>query len=70
MKQKPTDELIMELGVILDQIKACRRGLKDHPNDEVFKAAVPYMINEGMKIKSQIEKQLSHDNKTNPLPAT
>ena len=59
--KKTTDQLVLELGVILDQIKACQRGLKDHPNDEVFKAALPYMIAKGKELKLQIEKQIKNE---------
>ena len=59
--KKTIPELVLELGVILDQIKACQRGLKDYPNDEVFKAAVPYMIAKGQEIKSQIEKLIKNE---------
>lgn len=62
LKNKTDDELILTLGVIIDQIKVNRRGLKDHPNSEEFKKAIPYMINEGEKIKQELEKRFK------PLP--
>lgn len=58
---KMLPELVWELGIIVDQIKACERGLKDYPNDEVFKKAVPYMIAKGQELKAQIEKLLKNE---------
>lgn len=60
-KSKTSEDLILELGVILDQIKVNKKGLKDHPDNEQFKKAIPYMINEGKKIKNELEKRISNE---------
>jgi hypothetical protein len=52
---KDYNQLILEMGVVLDQIKACRRGAADYPKDEIFKAAIKHMFSLAHKLKRYIE---------------
>lgn len=52
-KKMTSEELMLSLSAIIEQVNVLRRGLKEHPEDQVFSAALPFMINEGKEIMKE-----------------
>ena len=56
------EELIVRLGVVMEQIQVVKRGQKEHPEDEVFLKGLIFFKDEGFKIMNEIKKR---DEKSN-----
>lgn len=61
LKKLTTNELIERLGIVLEQIQVVKRGLREHPEDEVFQKAVVYFIDMGKELMKEITKRNEAD---------
>ncbi len=52
-KKMTSEQLVQNLGVVMEQIQATKRGLKEHPEDIIFTAAVDFMRLEAESIMKE-----------------
>jgi hypothetical protein len=49
-----TNDLILELGTIIEQIQVLKRGLKEHPTEEIFIKGIDFMKQEAELIMKEL----------------
>ena len=53
-KNATTNELILELGTVIEQIQVLKRGLKEHPEEDIFFQGIVFMKNEAELIMKEL----------------
>ena len=56
-KDKTTNELLLELGTCIEQVQVLKRGLKEHPEDEIFQKGIEFFKNETELIMKELSKR-------------
>jgi hypothetical protein len=57
METKTTNELLLELGTCIEQVQVLKRGLKEHPDDEIFVAGIEFFKQHIQKLMIKISRQ-------------
>lgn len=65
-KDKSTNELLLELGTVIQQVQVLLRGHKEHPGDEIFKQGIAFMKKEARDIMNVLTKR-NYDEKTTKI---
>lgn len=52
-----TNDLILELGTTIEQIQVLKRGLKEHPEEEIFIKGIEFMKQEAELIMTELTKR-------------
>jgi len=50
------NNLLLELGTCIEQIQVLKRGLKEHPEDEIFVKGIEFFRNHAEKLMIKISK--------------
>jgi hypothetical protein len=53
-KNTSTNDLLLELGTVIEQVQVLKRGLKEHPDDEIFSKGIDFMKQEAALIMKEI----------------
>jgi len=53
---KTTNDLLLELGTCIEQVQVLKRGLNEHPDDEIFIKGIEFFRNHAEKLMKQLSK--------------
>ena len=53
-KNTSTNDLLLELGTVIEQVQSLKRGLKEHPEESIFQIGIDFMKQEAALIMKEI----------------